>query len=272
MLFHRRILHHPALTYRAQSTQATAKSNILKSVLYGTRESKDLRDEDRMTHSKRLARGKYVHELVHHNVKPEFMHRYTRLVSEHYPHLHVQAGHHGFLAGAWETLVGDLDQCIYLWEYKGYAGYEKWRRMLAENEKHQAFVRELLPMLRDRHNEICLEFAFWNTSSPRQDNGVYELRTYALKPGHLLEWEMNWKSGLEVRRKYCQPVGAWFSQLGHLNKVHHMWVYPDLEARKRNREEAWKEHGWAETVHNTVPLITDMHSRILKPLAISPLK
>lgn len=80
------------------------------------------------------------------------------------------------------------------------------------------------------------------------------------------------KRGLEVRKKFCQPVGAWFSQLGRLNTVHHMWVYPDLETRKLNREEAWKEEGWAETVHSTVPLIQDMTARILKPLHFSPLK
>jgi hypothetical protein len=62
---------------------------------------------------------------------------------------------------------------------------------------------------------------------------------------------INRKKGLECRRKYCQPVGAWFSQLGQLNVVHHMWVFPDLETRKESRAAAWQEKGWAETVWNT---------------------
>ena len=66
---------------------------------------------------------------------------------------------------------------------------------------------------------------------------------------HGLTWAR--RRGLDVRRKYCEPVGAWFSQLGDLNKVHHMWIYPDLQTRKNMREEAWKVPGWAETVHNT---------------------
>lgn len=47
-----------------------------------------------------------------------------------------------------------------------------------------------------------------------------------LQPGRLLEWEMNWRKGLECRKQFCEPVGAWFTQLGELNTVYHMWTYP----------------------------------------------
>lgn len=82
---------------------------------------------------------------------------------------------------------------------------------------------------------MCLEFAFWYTTPYDQQqsaaklSSIYELRSYLLKPGNLLEWEQQWKQGLQIRRKYCQPVGAWFTQLGQLSLVHHMWVYPSLE-------------------------------------------
>jgi hypothetical protein len=29
----------------------------------------------------------------------------------------------------------------------------------------------------------------------------------------LLEWETNWRRGLEARRKYVQPVAAYFTQV-----------------------------------------------------------
>lgn len=62
---------------------------------------------------------------------------------------------------------------------------------------------------------------------------------------------MHWRKGLDCRRQFCEPVGAWFSQLGDLNVVHHMWTYPDLQTRKTTREDAWQVDGWAETVTNT---------------------
>lgn len=73
------------------------------------------------------------------------------------------------------------------------------------------------------------------------------------------------RRGIEARRKFVAPVGAWFSQIGRLHQVHHMWQYPlvtdqrwvgdhshscirSLEARKETREKAWQIDGWAETV------------------------
>lgn len=47
----------PLLKTHDSSSQ---KSGILESVLYGSKESKE---DDKATHSKVLARGKYVHEL-----------------------------------------------------------------------------------------------------------------------------------------------------------------------------------------------------------------
>lgn len=34
------------------------------------------------------------------------------------------------------------------------------------------------------------------------------------------------RKGIEARRKFVAPVGAWFSQIGRLHQVYHMWQYP----------------------------------------------
>lgn len=67
----------------------------------------------------------------------------------------------------------------------------------------------------------------------------------------MLEWEQEWRKGLSARKQVIQPVGAFFSQLGDLNTVHHMWSYPDLHARKKIREECWEIQGWADAVRKT---------------------
>ncbi|KAG8312410.1 Nipsnap [Homalodisca vitripennis] len=41
-------------------------------------------------------------------------------------------------------------------------------------------------------------------------------------------------------------------------------------ARKETRESAWRSPGWDECVAYTVPLIREMHSRILIPASFSP--
>lgn len=46
--------------------------------------------------------------------------------------------------------------------------------------------------------------------------------------------------------------------------------YKDLQARKETREAAWRSPGWDECVAYTVPLIREMHCRILAPTSFSP--
>lgn len=114
------------------------------------------------------------------------------------------------------------------------------------------------------------EFSFWPTTPPRQLGGIFELRSYTLHPGNLLEWETHWRRGLKARREVMEGVGAWFVQIGDLNTVHHLWQFANLEERKIRREQSWSVEGWGETVHKTVPLIQNMKSRILVPCAWSP--
>jgi len=238
-------------------------------ILHGTPE---FREEERQTHSKIIARGKYVHELQKHKIKPDRVEDYIKLVSENYPRIANDPKNLVHLCGSWQTEIGDLDSFVHIWEYQGYTGYHETHNRLKNDQHYQKFDKELRPMLQNRNNQICQEFGFWATSPPAVHGGIYELRSYKLTPGNLLDWEQNWKNGLECRRKYCEPVGAWFSQLGKLSFVHHMWQYPDLENRKITREQAWKEDGWADTVERTVQLVQKMEASILIPLPFSPLR
>ncbi|KAI7852434.1 NIPSNAP-domain-containing protein [Circinella umbellata] len=244
-------------------------NDFIEAVLYGSKKTKE---EDNQTHSKTLARGKYVHELQKHKVKPEKVEEYINLVTSYFPKMANDPRNELHLCGSWETVIGELDTFVHIWEYKGYPGHRNTLQRLAQDPEYNAFLKQLRPLLISRENNVMLEFSFWKTSPPMETDGIYELRHYQLKPGRLLEWETEWRKGLECRRQYCEPVGAWFSQLGELHSVHHMWTYPDLQTRKTTREDAWNVDGWAETVYKTVRLVDNMSSYILKPLSYSPLR
>ncbi|OBZ85580.1 Protein NipSnap 2 [Choanephora cucurbitarum] len=274
----RRLCNRNATLYHAFSTQSHVlqtnskqgrANEIIEAVLYGSKEIKEIENQ---THSKLLARGKYVHELQLHKIKPEKVDEYTELISEHLPKIANDPLNDVHLCGSWSVEIGDQDTFAHIWEYKGYPGHKHTHERLVRDSCHQAFLKKLRPLLVSRQNSIMLEFGFWQTSPPKVTNGIYELRKYNLKPGSLLEWEMYWRKGLECRRQFCEPIGAWFTQLGDLNTVYHMWAYPDLHTRKTTREEAWNTDGWAETVHKTVPLVNHMSSFIMKPLPHSPIR
>ncbi|KAI9488100.1 hypothetical protein BDB00DRAFT_66798 [Zychaea mexicana] len=248
--------------------QQNIANEFIEAVLYGSKKTKE---EDNQTHSKMLARGKYVHELQKHKVRPDKVEEYINLVTSYLPKIANNPRNELHLCGSWEVVIGELDTFVHIWEYKGYPGHRNTMARLAE-DPYNAFLKQLRPLLISRENNVMLEFSFWKTSPPMETNGIYELRHYQLKPGRLLEWETEWRKGLECRRQYCAPVGAWFSQLGELHSVHHMWTYPDLQTRKTTREDAWNVDGWAETVYKTVRLVDNMSSYILKPLTYSPLR
>ncbi|RKP37335.1 hypothetical protein BJ085DRAFT_20206 [Dimargaris cristalligena] len=253
----------------ADVTLPKRASSLVSSILHGSPKAKQ---EARDTFSRLLARGKYVHEICEHSVKPDCHDEYVALISDFYPRLTRDMNPRVKLCGSWQTDVGRLDNFVHIWEYEGYPAHGELLHQLKTNSEYLEFQRHCMKLLARRNSQIMLEFAFWPTSPPVTTHGVYELRSYRLKPGNLLEWESNWRKGIECRKGLEHPIGAWFSQLGGLNQVHHMWAYPDLETRKRAREEAWSNDAWAQTVYNTVRLIDEMHASILSPLPFSPLK
>jgi NIPSNAP len=133
-----------------------------------------------------------------------------------------------------------------------------------------AFDKQLKTLITSKKSSLMQEFSFWPTTPPRRLGGLFELRSYTLHPGNLLEWETHWRRGLKARREVMEGVGAWFCQIGDLNTVHHLWQFADLEERKIRREQSWGIEGWGDTVHKTVPLIQTMKSKILIPMDWSP--
>ncbi|XP_003465880.1 protein NipSnap homolog 2 isoform X2 [Cavia porcellus] len=127
-------------------------------------------------------------------------------------------------------------------------------------------------MLLSRRNQLLLEFSFWNEPVPRSGPNIYELRSYQLRPGTMIEWGNYWARAIRFRQDNNEAVGGFFSQIGQLYMVHHLWAYKDLQSREDTRNAAWHKHGWEELVYYTVPLIQEMESRIMIPLKTSPLQ
>ncbi|KXT08076.1 hypothetical protein AC579_3804 [Pseudocercospora musae] len=246
-------------------------SGRLSSLIYGTEEGREMDREIERSFSQVLARGKYVHSIVFHEVKPDKVEEYVKLVGGWYPKVAKDPENHVNLVGSWRTEVGDCDTFVHIWEYQRYAGYHASLHRIQSQPEFAAFDAKLKSLITSKKTSLMQEFRFWPTSPPRQLGGVFELRTYTLHPGNLLEWETHWQKGLAARREVMEGVGAWFVQIGALNEVHHLWQFADLEERRARREQSWSVPGWGETVHKTVPLIQTMKSRIMVPMPWSPI-
>ncbi|KAF2090466.1 NIPSNAP-domain-containing protein [Saccharata proteae CBS 121410] len=256
---------------REQQQKEGAKSKgKLSNLIYGTQEGRDLDRDIERSFSQVLARGKYVHSIVFHEVKPDKVDEYVELVGSWYPRMASMPENKVHLVGSWRTEVGDCDTFVHIWEYQRYQGYHASLNSIQHHPEFPEFDRKLKSLISSKRTSLMQEFSFWPTTPPRQLGGLFELRSYTLHPGNLLEWETHWRRGLSARREVMEGVGAWFVQIGELNTVHHLWQFADLEERKTRREQSWGVEGWGETVHKTVPLIQTMRSRILIPMPWSP--
>ncbi|KAL0576703.1 hypothetical protein V5O48_005270 [Marasmius crinis-equi] len=259
-------------TYAPRLLAGSSRRSIsVQSLLHGSPEAKKAGEAEILQHSRLVGRGKYVHEFEIHRVKPDKRKEYKEAAEKYYMGLVKDERLHVKLTGSWETEIGDKDAIFHILEYENYGGYDKTCELI-NNSEHRKVYEEMLPYLTSRTSQLNQEFAFFPTAPPHSQGGVFELRTYQLVPGTLLEWENTWRRGIEARRKFVAPVGAWFSQVGRLHQVHHMWQYSSLQHRKETREKAWQVDGWAETVDKTAQLAKTMDSFVLSPLSYSPLK
>uniref|UniRef100_A0A2R9BXR7 Nipsnap homolog 1 n=1 Tax=Pan paniscus TaxID=9597 RepID=A0A2R9BXR7_PANPA len=189
------------------------------------------------------------------------------------PKLHLDEDYPCSLVGNWNTWYGEQDQAVHLWRFSGgYPALMDCMNKLKNNKEYLEFRRERSQMLLSRRNQLLLEFSFWNEPQPRMGPNIYELRTYKLKPGTMIEWGNNWARAIKYRQENQEAVGGFFSQIGELYVVHHLWAYKDLQSREETRNAAWRKRGWDENVYYTVPLVRHMESRIMIPLKISPLQ
>jgi hypothetical protein len=85
------------------------KGGKLSSLIYGTKEGREMDREIEHSFSQVLARGKYVHSIVFHDVKPDKVDEYVDLVGSWYPRMAGMPENKVHLVGSWRTEVGDCD-------------------------------------------------------------------------------------------------------------------------------------------------------------------
>ena len=94
---------------KALENESSKRKGALANLIYGTKEGQQMDQEIEKSFSQVLARGKYVHSIVFHQVKPEKVDEYIELVGKWYPRMANIEENHVHLVGSWRTEVGDCD-------------------------------------------------------------------------------------------------------------------------------------------------------------------
>jgi len=222
-------------------------------------------------HSKLLKKQDVIYSIETQDVKPGYMSEYLSNASHMLPELHDSDKIPAQLYGQFVVELGQLDRVYTILKFgDGYKDMDLTAQGLEALPMFEEYERTQGKLLRKREKQICYEFSFWPQYNDDYDGGIFELRTYSLKPGCLYEWGNHWANAIKLREK--DAVMGLCSQIGDMYTVHHMWRYLNLEKRKTERDLAWKTGDWGDCVIKTVPLIRSLNVNILKATDYSPLR
>ena len=98
---------------------------------------------------------------------------------------------------------------------------------------------------------------------------IYEFRTYNLTPGAVPQVLELFGDGYEHRKKHSELAAFWFTEVGPLNQIIHVWPYESMEHRAQVRAEATKDPKWNPGLAR-LSLVTDERSEIFKTAPNSP--
>jgi NIPSNAP len=101
---------------------------------------------------------------------------------------------------------------------------------------------------------------------------IVEQRTYTLRAGTVPDYlKVYEEEGLKVQTEHLpQMVGYYFSEIGDLNQVVHMWAYKDLKHREECRAALYNDERWQRVVKKLFTFIEHMENKILVPTRFSP--
>jgi hypothetical protein len=93
-----------------------------------------------------------------------------------------------------------------------------------------------------------------------------EERTYTVQPGKALEYLKNYEEiGMKPQLRHLpHMLGYYYTEIGELNLVIHMWAYDDLNQRDKCRAAMSADPDWQAYLAKNRPLLVKQESRVMK--------
>ncbi len=103
---------------------------------------------------------------------------------------------------------------------------------------------------------------------------IYEERDYRIRAGKLAEFvRLYGEYGLPLQKEHLGTFHAYFTtEIGELNHVVALWSYESLDDRMQRRQKMIADPRWQDYLKRVDGLIDTQNSRILSPVAYSPMQ
>ena len=99
---------------------------------------------------------------------------------------------------------------------------------------------------------------------------IYEFRKYNLTPGAVPQVLELFGAGYVHRKKHSELAAFWYTEVGPLNQIIHVWPYESIEHRNEVRVQAAASGQWPPKGERE--LIERQSSMILSTAPFSPLQ
>ncbi len=96
---------------------------------------------------------------------------------------------------------------------------------------------------------------------------IFEVRTYRLQPGTMPEAIKRFGEAYETRKKYSEMAAFFYTEIGPLNQIIHIWPYESLAHRTEVRAASAADPAWPPKV---AEFAVDMMSEIFEPFPFTP--
>ena len=171
------------------------------------------------------------------------------------------------LAAFWHTEVGPLNQVIHVWPYDTFEQRMQVRAAASAAPGWPPATREFIV---EQKSELFVPAPFSPALEPRQLGGTYEIRMYTYAAGAIPGVIERWSGKIGERVKLSPLVGAWYSEIGPLNKWVHIWAYQDANHRAQVRAEAVAKGVWPP---GSAPgVLLKQENMLVVPASFSPLR
>jgi hypothetical protein len=172
------------------------------------------------------------------------------------------------LAAFWHTEVGPLNQVIHVWPYDTFEQRIQVRATAIASGKWPPATHEFVA---EQKSELFRPAPFSPPLEPRQLGSIYEIRMYSFAAGAIPGVIERWSTKIGERVKLSPLVGAWYSEIGVLNKWVHIWAYKDANHRAQVRAEAVAKGIWPPG-SAAAGVLLKQENMLVVPASFSPLK
>jgi hypothetical protein len=146
----------------------------------------------------------------------------------------------GHLLGVWRSDIGVIGQVFVL------RGFNDLKEL--QQERYRALLSANPFRCRDHATHLSMEsyagFSFLPPVTPRKYGGVFEFRTYHLKPGGLPVTLSGWEDVIEPAYGYTDHLVVNMYALDGSPRITHIWGFAGVDERIALRAEHYQRGVW----------------------------